>query len=526
MDEQDGVVGVEAQGLFERAEGKHFTLEQRIAALSAREQAADLSEREFCRLFGLDRSTLRAWERWQAEREAEQRTVDFFTSDQGLAFIHQLMVAMHLVFGVIGLGSYRHMELFLHLAGLDPFVASSRATQQRAGAAILDAIDRFGQTAAQTLAQAMADDLDGHRRPISIACDETYHPQPCFVAIEPHSGYIVVEKYEERCDSPTWILTMRSQLKELPVQVEQVVADQGGAIAALADHLDVPTSPDLMHLLQPLVAHIVKPLSRAAKRARTKNPDSEETQQLVGWQERVAQALKALNAAYHPVDLNDGSWRSTRKATEGIDAALDALDAVVSEAGLKERAVSALKKVRERVSSMIVVLGRAERLRKKTLLALAPEHQTVAEGLSRARYLRKMARSAEASERHALQGLACGLEAGSEAVLSALSEEVRGEVLEAVRRCGTLFERSSSCVEGRNGQLALKHHGLRQLSVARLRALTVVHNFWATRHDATTAAERFFGHKPPSLFSFLLDAIDFKAVPRTARKTRDQAFNG
>ena len=42
--------------------------------------------------------------------------------------------------------------------------------------------------------------------------------------------------------------------------------------------------------------------------------------------------------------------------------------------------------------------------------------------------------------------------------------------------CASLFHRSSSCVEGRNGQLSLRHHGLHRLSNRKLAALTAVHN--------------------------------------------------
>ncbi len=43
--------------------------------------------------------------------------------------------------------------------------------------------------------------------------------------------------------------------------------------------------------------------------------------------------------------------------------------------------------------------------------------------------------------------------------LSALPEEVRKKVEEVARESAGLFQRSSSCVEGRNGRLSLQHHG-------------------------------------------------------------------
>ena len=50
-------------------------------------------------------------------------------------------------------------------------------------------------------------------------------------------------------------------------------------------------------------------------------------------------------------------------------------------------------------------------------------------------------------------------------------------VIEKVaRECAELFQRSSSCVEGRNAQLALRHHSLHRLSDRKLTALTGVHS--------------------------------------------------
>jgi hypothetical protein len=77
-----------------------------------------------------------------------------------------------------------------------------------------------------------------------------------------------------------------------------------------------------------------------------------------------------------------------------------------------------------------------------------------------------------------------------------------------------VFQRSSSNVEGRNGYLALRNHALRGLDSPRKRAcLTAVHNFLFTRPDGTTAAERFFGQKPRSMFAAILGAVEISPAP-------------
>ena len=84
-----------------------------------------------------------------------------------------------------------------------------------------------------------------------------------------------------------------------------------------------------------------------------------------------------------------------------------------------------------------------------------------------------------------------------------------------------MFQRSSANVEGRNGYLSLRSHQLRGLDLPRKRAcFTIVHNFFLTRPDGTTAAERFFGQKPRSRFAAILDAVALALAPLSPpRKT-------
>ena len=86
------------------------------------------------------------------------------------------------------------------------------------------------------------------------------------------------------------------------------------------------------------------------------------------------------------------------------------------------------------------------------------------------------------------------------------------------QQCAEIFQRSSSCVEGRNGQLSLKHHALHQLTRRKLQALTVLHNYLVHREDGSTAAERFYGVAPRDLFVWLLGHLRLPARPRAARR--------
>ena len=99
-------------------------------------------------------------------------------------------------------------------------------------------------------------------------------------------------------------------------------------------------------------------------------------------------------------------------------------------------------------------------------------------------------------------------------------EQAEMRVIEAVAlECAQVFQRSSSCVEGRNGQLALRHHSLHRLTDRKLAALTTVHNYFIRRSDGTTAAERFFGAKPKDLLAWILERVD---LPGWSAQKRSQ----
>ncbi len=98
--------------------------------------------------------------------------------------------------------------------------------------------------------------------------------------------------------------------------------------------------------------------------------------------------------------------------------------------------------------------------------------------------------------------------------LAALSEAEQCALQQQAQELAEVCQRSSSNVEGRNGYLSLRNHQLRGLDYPRKRAcLTARHNFFLTRADGTTAAERFFGQKPRSMFAAILASVEIPPAP-------------
>jgi hypothetical protein len=95
-----------------------------------------------------------------------------------------------------------------------------------------------------------------------------------------------------------------------------------------------------------------------------------------------------------------------------------------------------------------------------------------------------------------------------------LSPRAQDYLCDEASRLAAVFQRSSSNVEGRNGYLSLRSHQLRGLDLPRKRqGFTAIHNFFLTRSDGTTAAERFFGQKPRSMFAAILESVELAPAP-------------
>jgi len=128
--------------------------------------------------------------------------------------------------------------------------------------------------------------------------------------------------------------------------------------------------------------------------------------------------------------------------------------------------------------------------------------------------LRAARRAASAADRQLLEATCTRLLLRAREALEALPASLLVDAEQLAADCVEIFVRGTSCVEGRNGQLALRHHSLHRLSDRCLTALTVIHNYHLRRPDGSTAAQRFFRADHDDLFTWLLDHLDVPARPR------------
>lgn len=524
--------------------------------LAAYEKLAEqgVSEREFAETVGVPRTTLQHWRARKASLDSDPALVALFESPAGLAFLHRLVGAAHFVFGQVGPCGVDLLCSFLELAHLDAFVAGSHGSQHKVAAEMTVQIVRFGATQRKGQAGAMP------RRTLVLAEDETFPEGVWLVAMDPVSGYIVLEQAAESRDADTWTAAVNAAIADLWVEVVVAAGDEASGLAAHAVQMGAQHAPDLFHVQHPLWRALVRPLqrslegpaaalARAAQHTRTwhsrwqaflsgprppgRPPDyprriaeaeaaeagvRADHEAALARKEAAYAAIRSLGSAYHPVDLATGALRDVETLAEELGAAIATLRTTAQAIRLADKGRDLIDKAARVIPKMVAHLGfcRTEWERRLAALSLPGSvHAYAQQVLIPAAYLARLAeRAATVAERTTLLALRQGLLAQPEpADLALLSPYQRFLLDRTVPVCIDLFVRSTSCVEGRNGRLALWHHHKHRLSAAPLSALTVIHNYWLKRSDGSTAAERFFEVPHDDLFEWLLDHMALPLRP-------------
>jgi Family of unknown function (DUF6399) len=534
-----------------------WTRAEIATALENFSDPAHPSQRETAEELGIPHATLNYWTRHYSPADGDP--IDsFFRSPGGEAVLRRIMLAALSTFQLQGACGIRQVGTFLDRAGLDRFVASSRGALHPLAVHLESDLIAFRDQEQPLLAQEMKP------RTITVVADEHFHSgKPCLVGLEPMAGFLLVECYRERRDADTWKEAINEGTAGMPVAVVQMTSDLARALICCAEKgLQAAHSPDLFHgqrdMLKPLLLPLTRPVQQAEKnlekaRLHTEKLDAPveqaqspqkleaiieavrhefaieaRLQQAKQRQEKAVQEVRGVADDYHPFDRHTGQPVSAEEVGKRLTQHVDELEKVAAEAELGEKPQQAVSKARTWVTTLMGCVAWfwcLANARVEELELSEEQERLVKEKLLAGHYWAMAARRARtAEEKKRLAELAEALknaawQEGGE--LSSLTAEERKEVEEVAQQSAGLFQRSSSCVEGRNGRLSLQHHGHSRVSERRLRALTVLHNYMVKRADGTTAAERFFGQKHKDVFSWLLERMP--DLPRPAPKRQKPA---
>ena len=525
-------------------------------------QQLGASQRQVAETLGIARGTLHDWQEALALQPAPRALAAFVETPEGVEWLRRQVVAAHFVVTLLGGGGVRLVCEFLRLSGLDAFVGASYGSQRTIGVALEEAVLADARAQRARLAEGMA------RRQIAVCEDETYHPEICLVALEPVSGFILAERYAEDRTAATWTAALDAALDGLPVEVVQGTSDEAkGLLRHVREALGAHHSPDLFHVQHEASRATGATLARQVERAETAVAQAQaqvaaeraaqadyagqvprprgrppaferrieaalaaqveaerDLAQAEARRTEARESVRELSAAYHPYDLESGRAQPPERVAERLNVCWARLAGIATAAALPDWAVRRLEKAQRVAVHMLATVAFffATVQAKVEALDLEPAlERALYQGLIPAIYLdRVAARAGPAERRRRLSETSARLLAplrDPAHPLQALPAGERQRIEQVAGECADLFQRSSSAVEGRNGRLALYHHGCHRLSDRRLGALTAVHNYFIRRDDGTTAAERFFGRPPEPMFERILARMPLPPRPARAR---------
>ena len=408
------------------------------------------------------------------------------------------------------------------------------------------------------------------RKTITVTQDETFTGGLCLVASDPMSNFILLEPLAQARDQDAWNDLMTPALAQLTCEGMQSTSDEApGLLAYVEHHLGAHHSPDLVHVQHELSKAVCAPWApkeRAADtllteareqleqaQARLESVDEQPEKRgpgrppkapmslepaplaldaashahdrLAQQREPVRESLHAIGQAYPFVDLERGVRRNGKLIASDIRTQIETIRAIAQHENLSQRGLERSDKAERVVPKMQATLEFVSGYVRHQVnpLDLAPP---VSYAMHAQRmpsfYLERVAQSHTVSHGKPLRQLAIHLrtplfEPGG--ALSLLRPETQSDLRQQAKELAEVCQRSSSKVEGRNGYLSLRNHQLRGLDRPRKRAcLTAIHNFFLTRSDGTTAAERFFGQKPRSMFAAILDTVELPPAPRSPQR--------
>ncbi len=385
---------------------------------------------------------------------------------------------------------------------------------------------------------------------IVAGVDETFFEQMKLVLIDLSSGYILLEEISEDRTYDTWMEKVRTITERLKLDVKYFVSDRAKALIKLAVKGNKCLSiPDLFHASNEIVKLFGLSLNRkkegiqkkiakvtaelALLKEMSKNVRSQEItiEQLNNELTLIESGISSyrntlhdLSKIVHPFNIDNGNKQTTAVTYMLLVKIVEDVGMLKIEYGINDNKnrVTKFENQIEEIASLIDAwwLWAEESLdneninkehKRWLLYQLLPvvywqcQVSKTKNPLLRQCYQTAFKKAQTALYQHRLSSsLICDKKWMSWAEWMVSN-----------------FQRTSSAVEGRNGCLSQLHHAGRGLNSNRLKALTVIHNYYLKRSDGTTASERFFKRKIPDPFEWLVEHMGDLPLPRRPRHSME-----
>ena len=189
-------------------------------------KAQGMSQRQAAKAPEVPRSTLQAWRAYQERLDECPAVVAFCQSVPGLAFLHRLVLGIHLVCTEVGACGIRLVCLLVKLTGLDRFIAASYGAQHQVNRQVEEAIVAYRREDSTRVAKDMP------AKDLTVAQEETCTGGLCLGAMAPKSTDMLLEQAAQARDQGTWPALMAQALAGLNGHMMQSTSDAAPAVRA------------------------------------------------------------------------------------------------------------------------------------------------------------------------------------------------------------------------------------------------------------------------------------------------------
>lgn len=462
-------------------------------------------------------------------------------TDEGYNWLCRLFYGSIIFFGIqCGIGAEKLSDFFIFLR-LDRHIGVSPSTIKNYCVKACELLEEFQKKHEENIQSD---------KPLKIVggADETYFRDMILVLMDLASGYLFVEEESDDKSYETWLEKVRKAAEKHNLEFIFMVSDRAKQLIKLAtDGFNCPSIPDLFHASHELVklfglnlkrkkAQIQKELAKQlAVLELLKNSMKDISEQQSILKELKAEELeiekglstyheilRRLSLLIHPFDIKDSSKMNTALVSALLLRILKDAEKLRDEFDISNKK-DHLKKFESQIKDMASLIdtwwfwvdeflqdqdeAMDEEFRSWLKECLLPHiyWETQAARTKdpdlKEEYLNASMQAQEMYENHPLTS----------------EFEQNEEMMGWAKWMVSNFQRTSSAVEGRNGWLSQMHHNGRGLSPKRLKALTVLHNYYLKRLDGTTAAERAFRQKFPDPLEWVVNRMGDLPLPRVSK---------
>ena len=396
--------------------------------------------------------------------------------------------------------------------------------------------------------QACEASIPPKTRPAVLAADETFPGDGLLlVLMELCSGYILVEESSPDRDYNAWLAQSAPRLQALGLEVKQAISDRAKALIKLAqDGFHCVSGADLFHeqynlsrWLAPALGRLKGHAEKACQSVQSALAKAKPAQvavleaglekafEVFEQAEEAQQAyhdqLLGISEALHPFALADNACLTSDSVVSQLEQRVHALETLAQQQGIpdKDGAVQTFRNQIEALASHVRIWWEwVEDILREFAVDEPTRHWLTDRLLPLMYWHHQQEKTQHPAHRQRYR------EAWQQAVEAWEADPFWSELSQSERERWQAwahwmvrqFHRSSSALEGRNGCLSQMYHTGRGLTPARLKALTVIHNYGIRRSDGTTAAQRLFEVPFPDLFEELIGQMGALPLPRKSRQ--------